>query len=187
MDAGHRSMDHPGHAAIMVVQRYFLDDAILVDCAQPAILRMGLLYGHHWRIDGPAHAGPYKHGFPITASSSFSWCISAEIIVEIVYMTVIEQFRPNWRSLASVLIITNLYWLFCAGVNHLIGSNYLYTQGKLPTPSLLDILGTVPVVPTFNGRVGHSVLPVVVPALCDQRLAKPSARYPAQYNKTASA
>ena len=34
--------------------------------------------------------------------------------------------------------------LFCAGVNRLIGSNYLYTQGKLPTPSLLDVLGPYP-------------------------------------------
>jgi len=41
-------------------------------------------------------------------------------------------------------MITNIYWLFCAWVNSQIGSNYLYTHGKLPTPSLLDLLGPHP-------------------------------------------
>ena len=42
------------------------------------------------------------------------------------------------------IIITNIYWLFCAWVNSQIGSNYLYTHGKLPTASLLDLLGPHP-------------------------------------------
>jgi hypothetical integral membrane protein (TIGR02206 family) len=66
------------------------------------------------------------------------------IIVAVVYMTVVEGFRPNWHSLVRVFIIANLYWLFSAVVNSLIGSNYLYTHGKLPTPSLLDFLGPHP-------------------------------------------
>jgi hypothetical integral membrane protein (TIGR02206 family) len=66
------------------------------------------------------------------------------LIVAVVYMTAVEGFRPTWHSLPRVIAITNLYWLFCAGVNSLVGSNYLYTHGKLPTPSLLDVLGPHP-------------------------------------------
>jgi hypothetical integral membrane protein (TIGR02206 family) len=84
-----------------------------------------------------------NYGFPHFRFIEF-FMLHGTVIVAVVYMTVVERFRPTWRSLAPVIIITNLYWLFCAGVNHLIGSNYLYTQGKLPTPSLLDILGPYP-------------------------------------------
>jgi len=62
----------------------------------------------------------------------------------VVYMTVVEEFRPTWKSLPRVFLYTNAYWLFCAWVNRQIGSNYLYTQGKLPTPSLRDVLGPHP-------------------------------------------
>ncbi len=66
------------------------------------------------------------------------------LIVAVVYMTAVEGFRPTWKSLPRVILITNAYWLFCAVVNSLIGSNYGYTHGKLPTPSLLDVLGPHP-------------------------------------------
>jgi hypothetical integral membrane protein (TIGR02206 family) len=59
-------------------------------------------------------------------------------------MTAVEGFRPTWKALPRVILYTNLYWLFCAWVNNQIGSNYLYTRGKLPTPSLLDVLGPYP-------------------------------------------
>ncbi|NMB54036.1 MAG: TIGR02206 family membrane protein [Leptolinea sp.] len=84
-----------------------------------------------------------QYGFPHYRFIEFM-TLHGTIIVAIVYMTLIEGFRPTGRVLPVVLIITNLYWLMCAGVNNLIGSNYLYTQGKLPTPSLLDYLGPHP-------------------------------------------
>ncbi len=83
------------------------------------------------------------YGFPHYRFIEFL-TLHGAIIVAIVYMTVVEGYRPTWRSLPRVFLITNLYWLFCAGVNRQIGSNYLYTQGKLPTPSLLDVLGPYP-------------------------------------------
>ena len=52
--------------------------------------------------------------------------------------------QPTWKSQPRVFVITNLYWLVCAWVNSQIGSNYLYTRGKLPTPSMLDALGPHP-------------------------------------------
>ncbi len=83
------------------------------------------------------------YGFPHYRFIEFI-TLHGAIIVAVVYMTVVEGFRPTWKSLPRVIMITNLYWLFCAWVNRQIGSNYLYTQGKLPTPSLLDILGPYP-------------------------------------------
>ena len=83
------------------------------------------------------------YGFPHYRFLEFL-TLHGAIIVAVVYMTAVEGFRPTWRSLPRVFVITNLYWLFCAWVNRQIGSNYLYTQGKLPTPSLLDVLGPYP-------------------------------------------
>lgn len=84
-----------------------------------------------------------QYGFPHYRFIEFI-TLHGAIIVAVVYMTAVEGFRPTWGGLLRVFIITNLYWLFCAMVNRLIGSNYLYTQGKLPTPSLLDLLGPYP-------------------------------------------
>jgi hypothetical integral membrane protein (TIGR02206 family) len=83
------------------------------------------------------------YGFPHYRFIEFL-TLHGAIIVAVVYMTAVEGFRPTWRSLLRVFVVANLYWLFCAVVNSLIGSNYLYTHGKLPTPSLLDWLGPHP-------------------------------------------
>jgi hypothetical integral membrane protein (TIGR02206 family) len=84
-----------------------------------------------------------NYGFPHFRFVEF-FTLHGTIIVAVMYMTVVEGFRPTWGSLGRVWVFTNLYWLFCALVNSQIGSNYLYTHGKLPTPSLLDVLGPHP-------------------------------------------
>ncbi len=84
-----------------------------------------------------------QYGFPHFRFIEF-FTLHGAIIIAIVYMTIIEGFRPTWRSLPAAILITDLFWAFCAWVNSRIGSNYLYTQGKLPTPSLLDLLGPHP-------------------------------------------
>ena len=84
-----------------------------------------------------------QYGFPHFRFIEF-FTLHGTLIIAIVYMTAVEGFRPYWKSLPWVIAITNIYWLFCAWVNSQIGSNYLYTQGKLPTPSLLDFLGPYP-------------------------------------------
>lgn len=66
------------------------------------------------------------------------------LVIAVVYMTAVEGFRPTWRSLPRVILVANLYWVFCGLINKWIGSNYLYTAGKLSTPSLLDWLGPWP-------------------------------------------
>jgi hypothetical integral membrane protein (TIGR02206 family) len=84
-----------------------------------------------------------QYGFPHFRFIEF-FTLHGTIIVSIVYMTVVEGFRPTWGSIPKAVIVTDLFWAFCAMVNSRIGSNYLYTQGKLPTPSLLDYLGPHP-------------------------------------------
>ena len=83
------------------------------------------------------------YGFPHFRFIEF-FTLHGLIIVAVVYMTAVEGFRPTWTSIPRVFVITNLYWAFCAWVNSRIGSNFLYTHGKLPTPSLLDVLGPHP-------------------------------------------
>ena len=83
------------------------------------------------------------YGFPHFRFIEF-FTLHGAVVVSVIYFTVVEGFRPTWKALPWVILVTNLYWAFCALVNSLIGSNYLYTHTKLPTPSLLDILGPHP-------------------------------------------
>jgi hypothetical integral membrane protein (TIGR02206 family) len=84
-----------------------------------------------------------QYGFPHFRFIEF-FTLHGALIIAIIYMTFVEGFRPTWKALPWVIGITDIYWLFCAWVNSRIGSNYLYTQGKLPTPSLLDVLDLIP-------------------------------------------
>jgi hypothetical integral membrane protein (TIGR02206 family) len=83
------------------------------------------------------------YGFPHFRFIEFL-TLHGAILLAVTYMTAVECFRPVWASLPRVIAIANLYWLLCALVNRWLGSNYGYTQGKLPTPSLLDVLGPYP-------------------------------------------
>jgi len=84
-----------------------------------------------------------NYGFPHYRFIEF-FTLHGTIIVAVVYMTVVEGFRPTWRSFPRVFLWFNALWLFDGMINQWIGSNYLYTRGKLPTPSLLDVLGPYP-------------------------------------------
>lgn len=66
------------------------------------------------------------------------------IVTAAIYMTVVERYRPYWKSLLRVVVWANLYMLFVGLVNVLIGSNYLFIARKPDTPSLLDVLGPWP-------------------------------------------
>lgn len=66
------------------------------------------------------------------------------IVTAAVYMTVVEGYRPYWRSIGKVILWTNVYLVFVGIVNALIGSNYLFVAHKPPTASLLDVLGPWP-------------------------------------------
>lgn len=66
------------------------------------------------------------------------------IVSAAIYMTVVEGYRPTWRSLGRVLVWSNVYMLFVGTVNALIGSNYMFIAHKPETASLIDVLGPWP-------------------------------------------
>ena len=66
------------------------------------------------------------------------------IVTAAVYMTIVEGYRPYWRSLGKVIIWMNVYMVFVGIVNALLGSNYLFIAHKPETASLLDALGPWP-------------------------------------------
>jgi hypothetical integral membrane protein (TIGR02206 family) len=57
-----------------------------------------------------------------------------------IYMTVVEGFRPTWRSLWRVVIIANIYMVAIFFLNRAIGSDYLFVNAKPATASILDLL-----------------------------------------------
>jgi hypothetical integral membrane protein (TIGR02206 family) len=59
-------------------------------------------------------------------------------------MTIVEGYRPTWKSLVRVGVWTNVYLLVVTGINLLIDSNYMFTLHKPPTASLFDVLGPWP-------------------------------------------
>ena len=67
------------------------------------------------------------------------------IISAVVYLTVVEGFRPTWKSIPRVVLVGNLYLFFIAlVVNPLLGSNYLMTAYKPDVTSLLTLLAPWP-------------------------------------------
>jgi len=66
------------------------------------------------------------------------------IVTAAIYMTVVEGYRPTWKSLWRVAVVMNLYLVVVTAINYLIGSNYMFTLRKPDTPSLLDVLGPWP-------------------------------------------
>lgn len=84
-----------------------------------------------------------QYGFPHFRFIQFTF-VHGTLVLAIVFAIFGLGFRPQIRWFPRILLWFNLYWLFCAFINPLVGGNYLYTAGKLPTPSLLDYLGPWP-------------------------------------------
>jgi hypothetical integral membrane protein (TIGR02206 family) len=107
--------------------------------------------------------GPY--GFP--HFRFFQTFISHGLIVtSAIYMTVVEGFRPTWKSIARVVIWTNIYALIIFFLNSSIGSNYLMVNHKPETPSLLDLLPGWPVYIFYMEAIGLvSILLLYLPFL----------------------
>ncbi len=57
-----------------------------------------------------------------------------------IYMTVVEGFRPTWKSMVRVFVIMNIYMVAIFFVNRWLGSDYLFVNGKPATTSLLSLL-----------------------------------------------
>jgi len=62
------------------------------------------------------------------------------IVTSAIYMTVVEGFRPTWKSILRVALWMNIYMIPVYFLNNVIGSNYLMINHKPETASLLDLL-----------------------------------------------
>lgn len=76
------------------------------------------------------------------------------IITSAIYMTVVEGFRPTWRSILRVAIWMNIYAAVVFFINSAIGSNYLMINYKPDTPSLLALLPEWPVYILYMELIG---------------------------------
>jgi len=83
------------------------------------------------------------------------------IITSAIYMTVVEGFRPTWKSMLRVFIWMNIYAAIIYFVNSYIGSNYLLINGKPPTPSLLDLLPEWPIYIVYMELIGIAFMLVL--------------------------
>jgi hypothetical integral membrane protein (TIGR02206 family) len=57
-----------------------------------------------------------------------------------IYMTVVEGFRPTWKSFWRVVIGSNIYMVIIFFINRWIGGDYLFVNGKPATASIMDLL-----------------------------------------------
>ncbi len=73
-----------------------------------------------------------------------SMMIHGGIITTGIYFTVVEGFRPTWRSLWRVAGWMLAYTAVIFGLNLLLGSNYLFIGHKPDFPSIIDELGPWP-------------------------------------------
>jgi hypothetical integral membrane protein (TIGR02206 family) len=76
------------------------------------------------------------------------------LLISAIYLTVVEGFRPTWKSLLRVAVWTNVYMAIIFVVNTLIGSNYLFVNGKPSTPSLIDLMPEWPVYILYMEALG---------------------------------
>jgi len=88
------------------------------------------------------------------------------IVTSAIYMTVVEGFRPTWKSILRVAVWMNIYAAIIFFVNSYIGSNYLMINHKPELPSLLDLLPDWPVYILYMELIGVlSILVLYLPFL----------------------
>lgn len=66
------------------------------------------------------------------------------IIITVIYLIVAYRFRPTFKSVIRVFVITNIYGLMMLPVNYLTGGNYLFLHEKPAGGSILDFMGPWP-------------------------------------------
>jgi hypothetical integral membrane protein (TIGR02206 family) len=87
------------------------------------------------------NAGIY--GFP--HFRAFQTFIShGAIIMAALYMTLVERYRPTWKSIWRVAIWLNLYMLGVGVINWRLGSNYMWIARKPDVATVLDWFGPWP-------------------------------------------
>lgn len=75
-----------------------------------------------------------------------------------IYMTVVEGFRPTWKSVARVVVWANVYMGIIFLINLRLGSDYLDLNAKPATPSLLSLLPAWPIYIIFMELIGLATI-----------------------------
>ncbi|HUI89365.1 MAG TPA: TIGR02206 family membrane protein [Anaerolineales bacterium] len=94
-----------------------------------------------------------------------------------IYMTVVEGFRPTWKSFWRVVIGSNIYMAIVFFINRWIGSDYLFINGKPATASILDLLPPWPIYIMYMEALGIITFLILYSPfiLKDRRVRKVSA------------
>ncbi|TCZ77783.1 TIGR02206 family membrane protein [Paenibacillus albiflavus] len=66
------------------------------------------------------------------------------IILSVLYMVWIEQYRPTLKSVFLAMGFLNILLLVVGSMDYLVGANYMFLAHKPSTSSLLDVLGPYP-------------------------------------------
>jgi hypothetical integral membrane protein (TIGR02206 family) len=99
------------------------------------------------------------------------------IVTSAIYMTVVEGFRPTWKSFVRVAVLMNVYMVIVFFINSTIGSNYLMINGKPPTASILDLLPPWPIYIVYMEVLGViTFLFLYIPFIIKDWRVKTSAR-----------
>jgi hypothetical integral membrane protein (TIGR02206 family) len=76
-------------------------------------------------------------------------------------MTVVEGYRPTWKSLLRVMVVANIYMAVVFVINLGLGSNYLFINHKPPTASLIDLLPVWPYYIPFLELIGLATFTIL--------------------------
>jgi len=83
--------------------------------------------------------------YPFPHYRFFQFFVSHGLIVTAsLYSTFSFNYRPQFKSIFRVFLITNIYMVFIAGFNYLFDGNYLFICHKPETASLIDFFGPWP-------------------------------------------
>jgi hypothetical integral membrane protein (TIGR02206 family) len=91
-----------------------------------------------------------------------------------VYMTVVEGFRPTWKSIMRIFAVSNIYMVIVFFINLALGSNYLWINAKPPMASIMDLLPAWPFYIPWMEAIGLlSCLLLYIPFIIKDWQARP--------------
>lgn len=66
------------------------------------------------------------------------------LVQSMLFAIFVFGFRPTWKSLGKSFLWVNIYFVFVAGVNAMLGTNFMYLRRKPNVATMLDIFGDWP-------------------------------------------
>lgn len=102
---------------------------------------------YFWGLGGSLQAlltpdiGPYSYPHYEFFNFFIGHCA---ILTAIMFMLVVEKYRPVPKSILRAVVITNIYMAITAIVNIATGGNYMFLCEKPGTSSIMDFLGPWP-------------------------------------------